>query len=410
MKKMQFQSNVVLMRLLQTVLLSVLLMACSREEGHTVQAGNSTQRSDTGLASAVVAMSSETEPSSKLRSESGVSEVSKKANRSEYIEEKMNSEVSDPNAPLEAAVLYGGVVLPVLSIPSRQGQFLAQSDFESQHRSRRGISSCAVGDWCKTSIALVAKHHHMGSIPVSWFDSKGHVYEVEGGVYVVSDTGNFVGFSLRPASSGSEEKITEDRVLLSRKDGFAAVKTLPPSEWKDWPEFRQEINSWKSKQLSKCNSKNACKEAVNWLTSEKHIQGEAVEFQISDGRKLQFLRATSSTQSGGVLVPKPIYIQDVTPPDSLHTNLWRLVNTDNSVRVLRISNESWLADLGNTILNDPYCENQCGPSFTGRPEVISAKGRTYIFGSYSGGTVSGYLFFEVLPTELRFLERYRGGS
>jgi len=325
-------------------------------------------------------------------------------------------EASDPNAPIEAAVLTGGVILPVLSIPSNRRQLSAlnsrrYSPTPHELTMDNLTRSCIPSEYvCDPSVRVLAKHYYMSSIPDRWFDAEGNVYESRGVKFNFSERRSSIGFNFQSEDQKSGKSVDTDRVLLSRKEGFGFVRTLPASEWQEWPEFRQELQSWAKQYFSKCSSVPDCEKSISWLSSSKNFHGEAREFELQDGRKLQFLQAESQTEGDGVLIHKPAYVGEYAPPDTLTTNLWRLVNTDGSVHILRINDGGWLDVLGNTVLNVPYCESQCDPSWTGNPEVISADGGTFVFGPYAGGTVNGYLFLEVLPTELKFLGWYRWGS
>ena len=392
------------MNFLSFLLLLVLLAGCSEEK---LSESISSQSINNASVSSVVAEVSNTGAVSAV-SASVYANLELAAN-----DVKMQFDATDPKAPLEVAMLYEGVVMPVFSISNDPPQFMGQSvPLSLSNSEQEERLNCGPEIWCKLPLLLMARHHGLNSLPLNWFDAAGKAYEVSDGAYFEADTGNIVGFNLKVPHKALVRREDNGRVLVNKMGGFSAARVLGEAEWKSWTELQHEIHAWEKEMISSCKSNKSklnCMQSVNWLVGINTIQGSAKEYLLKNGTKLQHLQAESHSKGEGVLTHKPDFAGDFTSPDSLKINLWRLVSADGSVRVLKIDDD-WLAVLGNTKLIDPYCESQCGPSWGGELEVISTVDRSFIIGPYSGGTVSGFLFFEVLPNQLKFLGWYRWGS
>jgi hypothetical protein len=196
--------------------------------------------------------------------------------------------------------------------------------------------------------------------------------------------------------------------LLSDASGFPSTAPIQPAVWKRWPELAQDLTAWLDGHIAKCGASANCRKAAEQLAKVDGVRGNAVEFKLPDGRALQYLRATSRSKGKGVLHPAPAWEQEGADvaPDQLRIDLWRIAAEDGPVRRLRLK-DGWFSQ---TELIDPYCESQCSGGWTGRPEAFAAHGRTFIFGAYQGGTTSGYVFLELMPTELKWVGSYRWGS
>lgn len=339
--------------------------------------------------------------------------------RTDSFQPKFSS--ADPAAPLEVAVIVNSGstdAVPVLSIPPDLRQFGGATEGVIDGRFMGARESLAQvcpkfddGGNCNISADLVAQHHFMSSIPDRWLNAKGKSYQIRNGVYSLVG-GEYIGFELDNSRSSKE---LDGLVLLSRKDGFPPSRLLAPSEWQGWTEVKQELHMWatQSRDLMHCR-KQDCKRSISWLSLPEHLQGQAREFRLPDGRALQFLQAISKTKEPGVLVEKPADAGEGSYPDVLEINLWRLVRGDGSVRLLKIDDRSreWKEGLGlwGAGLDSPYCENSCGAKWGGMPEVVNYHDRTFILVEYSSGTVSGILLFELLSGELKYRGRYLWGT
>jgi hypothetical protein len=327
-------------------------------------------------------------------------------------------------APIEAAVLHiekgRMVALPVLSFPVDPRQIPDQSqggfDARLEVRGSKEAPSCPGKSaeevqQCSIPPSVVAQHHYMRATPGQWLDSTGAKYRMRTGWYFVTGGGDGIGFDLGPAPSSIESvRRLTGRALLSDAGGFPVTAPIRPAVWKRWPELARELTTWLEGHTVKCGQSASCREAAKQLATAGSVQGDAWEFKLQDGRALQYLRATSQSKGKGVLSHSDLKEEQVDPdPDRLQINLWRIVTGEGAVRVLRL-NEVSTGWLSGAELVDPYCDSQCTGGWTGRPDVFTAHGRTFMFGPYQGGTTGGYLFFEVMPTELKRLGWYRWGS
>lgn len=327
----------------------------------------------------------------------------------------------------ETAVLSteGGrlVALPVLSFPMVPEQTKAEG-FDSTvgvFESRMDVLSdlCTSkktttddGTWsCAISSSSVAQHHHMRFIPPLWVNSAGAKYSTLGGRIFETGVGRGIGFDLGPIPpkfEGSEG----GRVLLSDVSGFPLRATIAEAKWKKWPELVSELKRWADQQTARCGQNKVCTKAAALLAVPNRMEGQAREFALPDGRKIQYLTASSQSVGPGVLTAlnQPDYPGETTSsePDTLEISLWRVEAKDGTTRVLRFSQGIWPWLNGEAELRNPYCESQCSGGWN--PEVFTVAGRAFAFGTYQTGTVGGYMFLELTATELKLLGWYRWGS
>lgn len=346
---------------------------------------------------------------------------------------KPKFEASDPAAPLEVAVLcqLGAekmFILPIMSIPMHPEQFPNGRNNREGSMSMIMISQLIAlpdlgesdepmtaekeeQELLKREELFVAQENYMSSIPKSWVDYASNRYTPKGAAARDDGVvGGALGFELMSVGTTQENGYKlHGQILLNRADGFPPERVVSPNEWKQWPEFLQELKYWTGIELGNCENLEVCKKAVEWLALPKHINGMAREFSLVDGRKLQFVQASSKTNGKGVLGNTPEYVGENTEPDEMQANLWRIVNMDGSAKLLR-TRENISGNIDDSVLVDHYCGSQCSYKWSGSPSVISAKGRTFIIGGFSGGTLYGYLILEVLPTELVYIGKFAWGS
>ncbi len=339
----------------------------------------------------------------------------------DFYKPKFNA--SDPAAPLEVSVLTslgeGGVfILPIMSIPLHPEQFprglngrektmfmsliapliaLPQSADQSEpispEEEEREVK--------RRGELLVAQTNKMSSVPETWLDSEGNRYEADGAAPRDDGVvGGALGFELRSAPKKEKQRLV-NRMVLNRVEGFPARRTVQDNEWKQWKGLTDELSAWSKKQISECSDQLDCRKAVGWLTALEHIKGEAYEYRLGDGRKLRYIQAESKSKKS-VLERRDEVSTD--QGDVLQISLWMLANTDGAVRVLR--GDQW-SSVG---LEDHFCDSQCSARWTGHPEVVSWQDQSFIVGAYSGGTLYGYVVFEVLPEKLRYVGRFAWGS
>jgi hypothetical protein len=307
----------------------------------------------------------------------------------------------------EVAVLHiengRRIALPVLTIPGGDRRQL--EDMEGRldmfsdsiglvvERCRNRVKTEVEKDsvQCVLPSALVGEHHYMAKVPTSWWDSRGDSYRVLGGRYFQHTPGSGIGFDLGPHRGKAKSPIV---VLTSEtRASFSDVQVVEPRVWRRWPELAQELAAWRKSEIKHCSEAASC---VTNLASAARMRGAGLEYRLPDGRRLQLLRATSRPPGAASGTPQPFAL----------AILWRIVAPDGTARVLRDDKE-WLT--GVTTASDD-CASQCRWNWDARPEVFSLSGRTFVFGPYSGGTVEGYQFIEVLPQKLKLLGWYRWGS
>lgn len=434
------------MRLPATIFILSLLIACSEADRTEAIAKQSPQTANLLISpvSAVVQTNSGVASAPLVTSESGVLSVSNETPVPAQIEFKPKFKATDPAAPIEVAVLdvmktcqhcadawrfpnevavldlantpdsKGNndvrVIIPVVSVPMHPEQFSVSRDdgVDIAEKFEEAIDRQGVNDDLKIEESevvvnvrklVVAEYNHMSSIPDVWVDSEGNEYTPIGaGQFFHEVAGGAVGFI-------SEEYVPNGRVVLNRLEGFAAKRDVPSSEWKKWPGLLRELSDWGKKQLDACQDKIGCKKEIDWLIAPEHLEGLAYEYSVAGGRKLRFVQG-GARGTKAVLEECRFNCTDRTVVDELRINLWMYANADGTTQALRGGG----AGFDSIVLVDHYCESQCGAGWTGLPSVISSNGQTVIVGSYSGGTLRGYIVFEVLPNELKYVGRFAWGS
>lgn len=381
---------------------------------------------------------------------SGIQEVIEHETPSKVvIEYKPKYDANDPRAPLEVAVLDamkdGPVIIPILSVPVHPDQFSVNRDSPSEEITEEfneidrqeldlktkeevvvingekivihtvenfgsneeieAAEKALEEEKARMRMYVVAEYNHMSSIPDKWVDSKGNKFiPVDGGNLLDGVVGGAVGFRLKE----TDVQKHYGHVVLNRPEGFSARRNVPDNEWKRWPELSRELSNWGNKQLSECSGKAGCKEAIDWLLAIDHIKGEAREYTLSDGGKLRHVQG-GARATKAVLEKCMSECTDGDVADEMKFHLWISVQKDGTVRVLH-GGDSFYSGIDSVTLVDHYCDSQCGAAWTEYPSVVSAKGQTFIVGHYSGGTLSGYLVYQVLPDELRVVGRFAWGS
>jgi len=332
------------------------------------------------------------------------------------------AEREPPSDALEAAVLdnFSGrmVALPVLSFPRVPEQFL-QYAFEKrmEWRDTPLAQGCDIGGSdhgaCFIPEKTVVKIHHMRFVPHVWFDSNGDKYRTASGGLFEKPGGSAIGLDLGPADVN--EHYREGRVvLLSDPRGFPDRRTIKEDEWSSWPELAKELHRWAAAQRKNCEQVRACMRAVDDLATPGRLRGEAREYIFPDGRKLQYLAATAkSNSSHGHSIKHPHLDTDDMQPNTLHVDLWRVVMPDGATRILRLETANpddnyWLS--GAALVDSPECESQCSGGWSGLPDVFTFHGRTFVFGADWRGTTFGFIFLEVVQTELMYIGAYSWGS
>lgn len=334
---------------------------------------------------------------------------------------------AERDGAIETAVLSteGGrlIALPVLSFPMvpKQTQAEGFEDSTAVFESRMEVSSdrCASekattedGTWsCGISPSSVAQHHHMRFAPTRWVNSAGATFSVQGGRIFETGVGSGIGFDLGPilpTFTGSEG----GRLLLSDASGFPSKASVAEARWRKWPELVTELKRWGDRQVARCGQNKACTQAAALLAAPERMKGQAQELTLRDGRKIQYLSASSRSAGPGVLTAlnQPDYVGETasSEPDTLEISLWRVEAKDGTARTLRSSQSIWSWLSGEAELRDPYCGSQCSGGWN--PEMFTVADRAFAFGTYQTGTVSGYMFVEITDTELKLLGWYRWGS
>lgn len=335
---------------------------------------------------------------------------------------KPKFEASDPAAPLEVAVLcqLGAekvFILPIMSIPMHPEQFPNGRNNREGSMSMIMISQLIAlpdlgesnepmtaekeeQELLKREELFVAQENYMSSIPKSWVDYAGKRY-ISNGAAARDDgmVGGALGFTLKDDLSREKQDELIGRVLLNRAEGFLTERSIPVGEWRQWAELTQELRSWAIEEMDSCLAdKEKCKKEIDWLVKPEHINGKAGEFKLADGRKLQYINA-SSIASIGVVSSALRFNKDIPQAgtDVLKINMWRLINTDGSVQILRGGNNNEARSYIDVCIDD--CKSQKFSRWTGR--VIFANGQIYIIGGYYDGHTYGYLITEVLSKELK---------
>jgi hypothetical protein len=309
---------------------------------------------------------------------------------------------SDVRASTELAVLHvvdgRRIALPVLTVPATDRRQLDNLEWRMDPSPdvSLAVNDCrkpmdtAVGMpsvHCALPRALVARHHHMRKVPTHWWDSRGASYRVLGGRYFEHAGGSGIGFDLgsdHPKALAAVVVLTSERHVR-----FSDLHVLDAAVWRRWPELARELSAWRKSDAASCPNASYC---ISKLASAQNLRGVALEYRFHDGRRLQFLRAASRPMRGGT--------------EFLLVKLWRGIDAEGRARVLRDSHE-WASGIVTGVTD---CQTQCHWNWDKRPEVFTVSGRTFVFGPFSGGTVSGYMFLEVLPHELKLLGEYRWGS
>lgn len=435
------------MRLLIVVFFSLVLTSCSEPQ----QAGNSNSAADLTSNHSELPSSAVSIPNANLASTSavvpasGIQESTKSEIHSKVIINKPKYAANDPDAPLEVGVIhfieefravtppghdpeYVPMVMPLFSVPKHPKQFPTKEFLKSeQHDDTNSndvdkfdaIENLTVDDGREMDpedikaldeekvsmrMRLIAEYADMSSIPNAWVNSKGKRYiPFDGGQFGALAMDYAIGFRI---SNPDISDKSNGQVVLSRPEGFPLARLVPQNEWKQWPEFQQELKKWSIGQLEDCKNLPKCKKATDWLVMPEHIEGEAYEYKIDGGRKLQYIQALSRGKGKGVLGYLAEHSAGARKADELQVSLWRLVNSDGSARVLTNGEVSPPA----VSLVDHYCEAQCTADWRGMPTVISWKGFTYVVGASSRGTLHGYVVLEVLPNELKFVGSVDWGS
>lgn len=247
---------------------------------------------------------------------------------------------------------------------------------------------------CPVPYNLVKEQHYMEIAPKYWFDSDKRSYKSLGGIYLFGfgQGDDVIGFDIG-ASNATESSIHNGRALISANSTFAAKRKISPSSWQKWPELLNELHHWKNTRNFECGNDDKCIKTIENLSIIKNMDGYSIEFMLPDGRKLQYLRANSPIPEN-----KPSSVHEDNA--YLITDIWRIIKANGKSQVLRAYT--------NTDTNN--CETQCMSGWNRIPDVFTIRGRTFIFGPFSGGTVFGYNFIEVLQKELKTLGQYSGGS
>jgi hypothetical protein len=327
--------------------------------------------------------------------------------------------------PIEAAVFHieGGrkMALPVFSFPIKPLQIPSEESGGMEGKLSVGedklktFRNCTYNridhsaESCILPTRFIVQHFRMRSTPKQWFDANGATYPTRGGLYF-SGAGTTIGFDLGPATEKLVSNGTSGLVLLSDGAGFPLTQEVDTQDWRLWPELEAVLKRWRNETLAKCAGNSSCKKAVRQITKLDDLKGNARMFLLMDGRKLEYLDAIGQVNGINVMTGKPREITDGGLSDQLQNTLsisiWRIVSSTGATQILKIPRHF----PANAELNVPDCESQCPGGWDGPPDVFTAHGRTFVFRSYSGGTVSGYAFFELMANELKYLGVYRWGS
>ena len=248
---------------------------------------------------------------------------------------------------------------------------------------------------CPVPAALVAAHYGLPAVPGEWHDVHGRRHTVQGGLYFSHAAGSGVGFLLAGQASGP---VLAGTVFSS--DGgarFLRPHTVPAARWKAWPELAAQTRDWAREHDTRCQGAPACLPAARLLGQLDRLKGDASEYRLSSGARLQMLGAASRPQ------PRP---GDSTAQSFVRVKLWRWVGRDGRAQGIEDPSQ-WFSSVE---AESTACETQCSWQWDSGPEIFEFAGRVFVFGAYAGGTVHGYQFIEVLPRRIRPLGGYRWGS
>lgn len=320
--------------------------------------------------------------------------------------------------PIETAVYVERngkkFALPVFSFPLVPGQIAFADIYEMQNRmsgsrAMDGKGKNIVEDRRKFTeypTSVIYRHHGMRSLPATWFDTNGNSYAVKRGVQM-EDLGGFIGVEIAGdmVSQGGRAPV----LLVHPLAALPEKRSIGESEWKQWPVLKDELARWSATTLEKCGStRGSCKKAVGDITRIKNLQGNAVEYSLSNKKKIQVLTARSRLE-GETVLNEVLFQEDLAAygveHDDLLVKIWRLIDSNGEVVILR-DEPAWAAGVS---LEDHYCESQC-PGGMENPEVISLGERMFVYATYWRGTVSGYTFFEIDASGFRQIGWYRWGS
>jgi hypothetical protein len=250
---------------------------------------------------------------------------------------------------------------------------------------------------CPVPAQAVARFHGMAQAPAQWRDAKGRVYRTRGGWHFRSDPGEGTGFGLEP-SVGRTSVAVSGMALASGSDAvFVALRKVPASRWRRWPELTAQIAVWHRSVVSICGEhKQWCVHAGKAPPRATQLTGRAVEYALPDGRVLQRLRAAGPPAAQGKSEAASTYAS---------IDFWRIVDRSGGVRYLGDTSGTEAAQT--SYVN---CETQCRHDWDRLPQVLVARGRTFLVGASSGGTVTDYSIHELVGGELRVRGGYQWGS
>jgi hypothetical protein len=304
--------------------------------------------------------------------------------------------------------------LPVFSFPLVPGQIAFANRYEMENRmygsrAMNGRGKNLVEDGRKIteySPSVIYRHHGMRSFPETWFDTNGSSYAVKRGVQM-EELGGFIGVEIADdvVKQGGRPPV----LLVHPQIALPAKRLLGDDEWKQWPVLEDELASWAAATLEKCGSaRESCEGAVGDITRIKQLQGDAVEYSLSNNKKIQVLTARSRLE-GETVLNEALFQEDLVAfgveHDDLVVKIWRLIDSNGEVSILR-DEPAWAAGVS---LVDNYCESQCLGGME-NIEVISLGERMFVYATYWRGTVSGYTFFEIDASGFSQIGWYRWGS
>lgn len=299
---------------------------------------------------------------------------------------------------LEVAVLHqesGKIIaLPVLTLPTI-GAMPTSAEFDRRVRSSNasGLGNC-VGDLSQGEIEFcvlesddVQRHFDMGFVPRIWYDSNGQKFLPLSGLYFeMPHTGSGIGFELKPEASTFNHGYP-GIALLSHPTGFPRKRTVPPAEWRTWPELTMKLREWARSYQDACDQEADCALVARRLAAPNGLAGKTIEFRLADGTTLQYLSARSTNKRGR----------------NIAVHFWRKVMPDGKAKVF--GDDYW----GQGVSLIELCDDKCG-SAPGSPDVVAFHGRVFVLSYFDAYEGRGFSFQEIVDGELIDIGSYYWGS
>ncbi len=298
------------------------------------------------------------------------------------------------------------IALPVLHLPhtmsaptegpvDRQNLLSEAMQAAIQACAPPGIDAAeAMSLHCPLPLTLVASHHGLPAAPAAWLDPTGRLHIVQGGLYFREASGDGVGFVL---SDGARALGAGTVLTTGRPARLLQPRAVPQAVWRAWPELTDAVRTWAREYARDCQPAASCQPHRQLEADLARPRGQAVEYGLPGGGRLQVLRASTRPR------PAP---QDKTVRVFAVIDLWRWQGQDGRAR--RMTGDA--QQLNSIELENDRCETQCQHRWDGPIEVVEYGGRVFAVGATTGGTTHGYLILEVLPGEIRQLGGYTWGS